>query len=319
MTKWYLLFLIHLIIPYNGFSQTCCSGGVPLSNNIGGLPASTKNTWQFSLAGDLNTLSTLKEGSQELDDDSRQRKTFSALLKSSYSFTDRFFVEGLFSWVTQERIITQQAGFTDYDKTQGIGDAVLLVNYTYLNKGSLKLTGGIGPKLPTGASDLKDENGLTLNADLQPGSGAWDGIFLHRIQFTNTFRKSQNYFINFTYRYAGVNNKYLGSEQYQFGNEVQLISGIADQFLIGSSLFSFGLNARYRSVNKDQFNSQTLPNTGGQWLFIMPVAGWHIRSNIILGINGELPLYAHVDGTQLSPTYRINGSIYYSFSKMKNK
>ncbi len=315
MTKWILLFLTQFIVQTYGLSQTCCSGGVPLSNNIGGLPASSKGTWQFSLSGDLNTLNTLKEGSEELDDDSRERKTFSALLKSSYSITDRFFVEGLLSWVAQERIITQQNGFTDYDKTQGIGDAVMLVNYAYLNKNNLKLIGAIGPKLPTGASDIEDENGLTLNADLQPGSGAWDGIFLHRIQLNNTVRPSQTYYLNVTYRYAGINDQYLGNQQYQFGNEVQLLSGVADQFLIGSALISFGLNARYRSVNQDRFNDQSLPNTGGRWLFVMPVVGWHIRSNLIIGLNGELPLYAHVDGTQLTPTYRINGSIYYSWKK----
>lgn len=315
--KWYLLFFIQLTVNFKGLTQTCCSGGVPLSNNIGGLPVSSKHTWQFSLGGDLNTLKTLKEGTAELEDDSRERRTFSALFKTSYSFTDRLFVEGLFSWVQQERTITQPTDFTDHTKTQGIGDAVLIANYAYINNSNLKLIVGIGPKLPTGASDLKNDDGLILNADLQPGSGAWDGIFSHRIQLTNKLRKSQTYFLNFIYRFTGVNYQYLGDQRYQFGNEIQLLAGVADQFLIGSALMSFGLNSRYRAVEQDRFNNQLLPNTGGSWLFVMPVIGWHIRSNLILGLNGELPLYAHVEGTQLTPTYRINGSIYYSYLSKK--
>ncbi len=296
-------------------AQTCCSGGVPLSNNIGGLPVSVKNTWQFSFSADLNVLQTLKEASEQLDDDSRQRKTLSLLLKSSYSFTDKLFVEGLLSWVQQERTIEQSNGFSDFDQTKGIGDAVILVNYHYFSIGRLKLIGGLGPKIPIGKSDLKDSDGLTLNADLQPGSGAWDAVFFHRLEATGGNRPSRIYFTNFTYRYTGVNNDYLGGQQYEFGNELQILSGIADQFVIGKSLFSFGLNARYRSALQDEFNDEDLPSTGGRWLFIMTAIGWHIKSNLIISINGELPLYAYVEGTQLSPTFRINGGIYYSFSK----
>jgi hypothetical protein len=296
-------------------AQTCCSGGVPLANNIGGLPVSTKNTWQFSFSADLNVLQTLKQGADKLNDDSRQRKTLSLLLKTSYSFTDKFFIEGLLSWVRQERTIDQAAGFSDSDQTQGAGDVVILANYNYLSIGRTKLIGGIGPKIPAGRSDLKDSDGLTLNADLQPGSGAWDAVFFHRLQATGRNRPSRLYFSNFTYRYTGVNKDYLGGQHYRFGNELQILSGIADQFVIGQSLISFGLNARYRSANQDKFNNEALPSTGGRWIFIMPVVGWHIKSNLIVSINGELPLYANAEGTQLSPTFRINGGIYYSFSK----
>jgi len=316
--KWICILALYLISIQQSFSQTCCSGGVPLSNNIGGLPLSLKKTLQFSLSADLNVLTTLKSGTTELNDNSRERKTFSVLFKSAYSITDKLFIEGLLSWVQQERFI-DQSGYTDYDKTQGVGDAVLLLNYVYLSSNRLKLIIGAGPKAPTGSSDLRDEDGLTLNADLQPGSGAWDGIMLHRILLTNSKRPSQTYFSNFTFRYTGTNNNYLGSEAYRFGNELQILSGIADQFVIGTTLFSFGVNARYRMANQDMFNDEKMPSTGGQWLFIMPVVGWHIKQNLIVSLNTEVPLYAFVDGTQLSPTLRINWGIYFSLSKKSSE
>jgi hypothetical protein len=295
--------------------QTCCSGGVPISNNIGGLPISSQKTWQFSLNGDANVLKTVKEGTRVLNDRARDRKTLSLLFKTGYSFTDKVFVEGLFSWVQQERTIQQATGFSDFDRSRGLGDAVILVNYNYLTIGNTKLIGALGSKMPTGSSDLKDDDGLMLNADLQPGTGAWDGMVLHRIQASDKLKPSRFYFINGTFRFTGKNKNYLGSEHYRFGNEVQLLAGATDQFLIGSALISSGINVRYRSVRRDWFNNELLPNTGGTWLFLMPLIGWHISPDLVLNLNGELPLYANVKGTQLSPTFRINGGVYYVYSK----
>lgn len=232
-----LIIAVVLMLSLRGMAQTCCSGGVPLANNIGGLPISAKNTWQLSVSADLNVLQTLKGVAHTLNDNSRQRKTLSLLLKTSYSFTDKFFIEGLLTWVQQQRAIDQAGGFSDFDQTQGAGDAVILVNYNYLSSGRIKLIGGLGPKIPIGKSDLKDSDGLTLNADLQPGSGAWDAVFFHRIQATDGNRPSRLYSTNFTYRYTSVNKDYLGGQHYRFGNELQILLGIADQFVIGKTRF----------------------------------------------------------------------------------
>ncbi|MBL4939411.1 MAG: hypothetical protein JKY16_03905, partial [Lutibacter sp.] len=44
-------------------AQTCCSGGVPLSNNIG-LEILAKGTTQFGINYDYNNLNTLNDGSE---------------------------------------------------------------------------------------------------------------------------------------------------------------------------------------------------------------------------------------------------------------
>ncbi|MGE0588676.1 MAG: hypothetical protein AB7O48_08885 [Cyclobacteriaceae bacterium] len=314
-----LVMVIATGLTFQGFSQTCCSGGVPLTNNIGGLPISVKGTWQFSLGSDLNVLKTLKSGSEVLTDDSRERTTLSILGKTSYAFSDKLFIESLLSWVRQERSITQFGGFTDLDVTRGVGDAVVMINYQYVRLNKLNLIGGVGPKIPTGASDVKDDNGLTLNADLQPGSGAWDMVFFHRVQAVNSNRPSQNYFLNATYRLTGTNSNYLGSLDYRFGNEWQVISGVADQFVIGSTLISTGLNIRFRNVRQDQIDKEPLPNTGGRWIFVMPAIGWHINPHWIVNLSTEVPLAGYVDGTQLSPSIRISGGVFYSIQKTKEQ
>ena len=159
---------------YDVSAQTCCSGGVPISTNLG-LPPSLKGTWQFALTYDLNTLNTLKTGTEVLDDNSRTRRTHSLILSSGYSFSDRFSIEGLIPYVKQDRDINQPTGFSDFQSTQGIGDILLLFKFrlTPVNNTAHILSVGAGPKLATGSFSEVNSNGLLLNLDLQPGSGGY--------------------------------------------------------------------------------------------------------------------------------------------------
>ena len=168
--------LLLLLFNNYSYSQTCCSGGVPLSANIG-LPAGEKGSWQFSLSYDYNQLKTLKSGSTELDDDLRERLTQSILFETGYTFSNRFSIDLFLSYVRQERHIFTFQG-TNSTVTNGIGDGVLLFKYNFLPD-NLKTTAmvGIGPKIPFGATDKTSDSGIALPADLQPGSGAWDAVF----------------------------------------------------------------------------------------------------------------------------------------------
>jgi hypothetical protein len=297
-------------------AQTCCSGGVPLANNIGGLTKEEKGTLQISLNFDGNFLRTLKDGAKTLNDDSRVRTTYSALLNANYSFSEKISMEVLLSGIRQVRII-YHGDFEDFTKTLGIGDAVVMAYYQYHNKNNLTLSFGGGPKIPLGPSDLKNSNEITLNADLQPGSGAWDLILHHRIAKNLGFRPSASFMHLINYRITGTNNDYLGSQRYRFGNEMQMLLGVSEQNTIGSLLVDYGINLRYRHAAQDVNNEQLLPNTGGQWLFLMPSISWYLNSTTALTANGEHPVYSKVGGTQLSPTFRINVGIYLSLKPKK--
>lgn len=300
-------------------AQTCCSGGVPLSNNLG-LPNEGKGTIILGLNYDLNTLNTLKAESQTLDDNSRKRLTHSVLLNAGYSFTDRLAIETLFSWVNQSRTITQ-FGNENITETSGIGDAVFLIKYAFSEFliSNSALTLGVGGKAPLGASDLKTENGIQLTADLQPGSGAWDGIGWVAYNLTPDFRPSGNISGSLTYRLTGRNKAYLNNTStYEFGDEIQLNLGYVDQFFFLSTLVSPGLIFKYRKAQRDRIDGLGLPNTGGEWIFIRPEAGVLLPGNVNLNIRLELPLYSRVDGTQLNPTSRITLGLTYVFMTKKN-
>ncbi len=298
------------------YTQTCCSGGVPLSNNLG-LPNEGQGSFLVGLNYDYNNLNTLNAGADKLDDDSRKRITNSVLLNAGYSFTDRISLEALFTWVNQTRTISQ-FGNENFTKTSGIGDAVFLVKYAIpdvLGERTL-LNLGLGTKVPLGKSDLTTQEGFQLTADLQPGSGAWDGLGWLSISKRLDFRPSVTFSGSFTYRLTGKNTSYLNDTSvYEFGNVIQANVGYTDQFLWLNTIFNPGLIVKYRKAFEDRIDVSELPNTGGQWIFIRPELAVKLTPKLSLTTRVELPVYSYVDGTQLTPTVRMTAGVSYVFKK----
>jgi len=286
-------------------AQTCCSGGIPLSNNIG-LAILEKGAFQIGINYDYNFLNTLNNRTEKLSDNSRLRTTRSVLLNFSYSFTNNFSLEGLLSWVNQKRQITQ-FGNENNDETSGVGDGVVLLKYGLNNVFGERsfVNVGIGTKVPMGSSTETNKQGITLNADLQPGSNAWDLIYWSEFSRTFNFRPSFNFSTKFIYRSTGINNSYFGDSSYKFGNEMQLFLGFSDQFLLFEAIINPSLSFKYRNANQDEIGGFQLENTGGNWVSVIPNFSINIRPNIILSTKAEIPVYSNVDGTQLTPTFRI--------------
>ncbi len=309
--------LVSLFLSGEISGQTCCSGGVPLSSNLG-LPPEEVNTLQINLNYDLNVLNTLKTGMQKLDDNSRTRRTHAALFQTGYSLSSRLSIDALFSWVRQERSI-QQFGNVDFTATNGVGDAVFLFKYKLLSsfQNQTVVTGALGIKAPLGPSDLRREDGLSINADLQPGSGAWDGIAWAQVVHMLKFRPGMSLNGTAVYGFKGKNNTYLGSQTYQFGNELQLIAGIADRLLIGKILIDPSLNLRFRQVNSDRFNGQDVPGTGGSWVFLSPGLSYWFSPRSAFNARVEVPVYSNISGTQVTPTYRIAAGIFTKINLVK--
>jgi len=310
-----LFLVVILFISKKSQAQTCCSGGVPLSNNIG-LPLAEKGILQIGVSYDYNNLNTLNEGSTRLDDSNRLRVTHSLLLNLGYSITTRFSVEALFSWVNQRRrIITNNT----LSQSSGVGDAILLTRYLLLNKNDMTLSIGGGLKLPTGATDKKSDLGITLNADLQPGSNALDAIFLTSVSKQFNFRKSLTFSSRITYRNTGVNREYQNVNRYKFGNETQLFFSITDQFIVFNKIVSPSLTLKHRRVLHDEINSKQISNTGGQWLFLNPSLSIGLAENINFLSSLEVPIYINVEGIQLTPTYRLNFGVLIQLFKEKSR
>jgi len=316
-----LFFLVTILFISSVKSQTCCSGGIPMSNNLG-LENLGKGVLQLGVNYDFNNLNTLNAGTENLDDDSRQRITHSALFNAAYSFTNNLSIEALFTWVNQRRII-DQFGNTDLQQTNGIGDAVILAKYSFTKilGESSAVSLGIGAKIPLGSYEEVDGIGITYIADLQPGSGAWDMILFSAISKNFNFRPSTTFSGRAIYRSTGANTDYLGGAQvYEYGNEIQLFAGVSDQFLVfNKKLISPGLTLKYRKANKDEIDGIQLNNTGGNWIFLLPSLSIDLSQNVSFQTKAELPIISDVDGTQLTPTYRLSGGFLIKLNLKKNK
>ena len=295
------------------YAQTCCSGGVPMSNNIG-LPVAAKGTWQFALNYDWNVLKTLRTEQKLLNDNRSERITKSILFELGYVIGNRLSTDVFFSYVKQERNINSSFGINS-SITEGLGDAVILLKYKIFDRSGYNWVVGIGPKFPLGKSNLKDELGLRHNADMQPGSGAWDAIIWTTSRMQMNFRKSMGTTLNFSFRSTGENKDYLGSIAYEFGDEYQFVLGLSDRFALGSFLLDPSISIRYRKAFRDVNNRQKIEPTGGKWMFINPGISFTVLPNLAVNGSLEMPIYSFVNGTQLTPTYRFNVGAFYKLSK----
>ncbi len=314
-----LFFTLLLSTGQFAFSQTCCSGGVPLSNNLG-LPNEGKKSLIVGLNYDYNNLNTLNAGSERLNDDSRLRITNSILLNVGYAFTDRLSIESLFTWVNQTRTISQFSN-ENFSETSGVGDAVFLAKYAFhdILGANTVLNLGLGTKVPFGKSDLNTSEGFQLTADLQPGSGAWDLLGWLSVSKVLNFRPSAILSGSLTYRATGKNNSYLNnSSVYEFGNVWQGNLGYTDQVLLYNVIFNPGLIVKYRKAVKDKIDASEIPNTGGDWVFVRPELGVQIATNVLLTTKVEIPIYSYVDGTQLTPTLRFTVGVSLRFKKKES-
>ena len=118
----------------------------------------------------------------------------------------------------------------------------------------------------------------------------------------------------FIYRATGTNDDYLGSLTYEFGNVFQAFLGVSDQFVIFNTLFNPGLTFKYRDAGMDRINDFEVENTGGNWIFLIPNFSLNISPQLSFVNRFEIPLYSNVDGTQLTPTFRLTSGLLFTIS-----
>jgi len=316
-----------LILASKSIAQTCCSGGVPTSANLG-MPTSAVNTLQMSLTYDFNKLNTLKTGTKKEQNAESKRQTHTVMLQLGYAFTKRFSVDAFIPYVRQTRTSS------NFVSTSNIGDVVVLLKYKILslNHDATVLTGAFGVKTPTGRDDYTSSvsglEDITLSADLQPGSGAWDLIFWEQFTHVIGFHPSMSFISQATYTHRGINDSFdNGQRTYKFGREFQVMAGLSERVNVGKLLFDGALTVRYRKAYADRFKinqSQVkkfneLPNTGGQWIFINPSLTYWILPDLSYNFNITLPIFADITGTQVTPTYRLNMGFFYRLPFKKQK
>ena len=287
--------------------QVCSCGGAPLLNSLA-FSGIGRGTVRVTLEYEYHNISDVVSGSRELSNDSQWQLTQSGILKISYGASQLLSVSALVTLVQKERAAA------DHILVRGIGDGVLLVNITLL-PGKLKanqalvLSGGLKAPLGNPATEL---GGRLISLDLQPTSGGWDRIISLYGAHSFVDRPLQ-LFLHTSYRWTGTNEPYAFSDlKYKFGNEF-----VAN---LGFSYFPryrhrTSLMLQYRFSGMDRFGDFRIPNTGGQWIDLVPGFDLALTRASHLDFSGHLPLFRSLEGAiQLTTSYSVKAALYYEFS-----
>jgi Putative MetA-pathway of phenol degradation len=104
----------------------------------------------------------------------------------AYGITKDFTVSVRVPWVRRTGILegsqedpADPAVVRDRGNTSGLGDVTMLGQYRFLNNvvSGTQIAALFGFKAPTGVTNLVDPFGEVFEAEFQPGSGSWDGLF----------------------------------------------------------------------------------------------------------------------------------------------
>lgn len=290
-------------------AQTCCSGGVPLGGSLG-LGSADAKTLELLVTYDYNALNHLVHISERLEDDTRRRTTQSGILELNYGINQRFSLTAVLPVIRQTRSITGYNGTEDFIAVQGLGDIVLLFKYRIPVAGissPVQWVLGAGPKIPTGRTDFTNRQGVTLAADMQPGSGSPDGIIWSFMQKDRFIIPNLGVTSVLSYRYSGTNKNFNDVQHYRFGNEFQFSLGANYNLVAGIpiSLFLFG---RYRHQTPDYIDGSVFPSSGGQWVYAIPGVNIQFMNGISLRLSSEWPLYRKLEGTQLTTGYKFSAA-----------
>ena len=284
-------------------ATTCSCAGVPL---LGSMQLAVPNgkQWYTGIAYEFHDASDLVSGSSTVPDTTGRDRTAQTLVfEVSRGLTNKWSVSALIALVEHERNV---GGFKDQAK--GLGDSILMIKFAPISITPFSrnaLVFGVGSRIPVGVDDA-DRFGITLAEDMQPSTGAFGAIgWMYAARALNRADTARIY-TSLSYTHNGANDR-----KYQFGHETTVAVG-------GSywtqSPFALNLEFRYRNAARDQRNSVDIPNTGGQWLDIVPAVQYHATDSFAVEASVKLPLRRDLnDQLQFTTKYAFRLSFSYVF------
>lgn len=307
-----ILLVIFITMALNNkiLAQGCCTAG---TSSLGGVERSVigQNSLSVMVDYDYNYLGSAYDGRNKIRDPLNRTASVSYFtLQMEYGISEKVSVLGIINYTLRERNVTytsassntlQPVTFTG----KGLGDLILIGKYevatpTLISPFALAIGGGV--KLPTG-DFRKENNGTRLAIDLQPGTGAIDGL-LWAYSSYNLIRMGLSVYGNLLYRYSGAN-----LEGYKIGDELIVVIG-ADYYF--TDYLSFTLQSRSRFANADYAERRSLPSTGGTnhdlYLYLN-----YFEGNSSLRIYTQIPLYRNVRGIQLTVSQVLGVQIQHFF------
>lgn len=200
-------------------------------------------------------------------------------------------------------------------KTRGIGDASFLLQYALLNpqkqrmrpwKHSLQFGGGL--KLPTGANNLTDSEGVRLGENLQPGTGSLDFLLSG---FYAVQHGKWGLSLDATARLTTANKN-----DYWSGNRVNAGLRAFWKGRAGKITLIPQAGAMLDSRGKDISDNLLQSDTGGQGVFSLLGIDMYLK-NAALGVNWQHPVAYSYSGGNVIPQSRLNVSLTFLLGQKK--
>ena len=241
----------------------------------------------------------------------RNRIEWSAVSVLGYGVTGKLAVFGVLPYVNKnvDLTVSDQRRSRNAD---GLGDISLFSRYTLYQRDwpgrTLRVAPFAGFKAPTGKDDERNSLGQ-LPPSIQPGSGSWDafgGIV--------TSYQTLDYEVDgqISYRGNGKANGFEAGDQVRLDASLQyrlwpeILTGAVPGFLYGV----LESNLLYREKNR--FNSQTDPNSGGTQWFLTPGLQYVTR-RWVLEAAVQIPVLQQLRGTALENDFIMQAGFRFNF------
>lgn len=194
--------------------------------------------------------------------------------------------------------------FSNTGGTSGFGDIRLIAKYALLVSTRHLLVGGVGVKFPTGEYKLLDPEGAIGEPTLMPGTGSWDPLASLYYSY-QILPHELDGFVSTSYQYTTEN-----SLDYKLGSTWIVNAGVS--YRLNEKIVT-SLQVNGRQAPHDEFKGQTVPNTGGRWIYITPGVRVQASPNTALYTHVQLPIYQYVNESNLVPRYGLIFGVSHAF------
>jgi len=276
-------------------ATTCSCANVPLLGTME-LATPGDGKWFLATTYEFHDASELVSGSSTIPDTTGRDRTSEAfVLELSRGIAGKFSFSAMLSAVKHERSI----GGT-HDSVTGLGDAIVMLKYSPVSISLYSrnaLSFGLGAQMPLG-EDEAASGGVVLAEDLQPSTGAFSGmLWVYAARALNESTSTRIY-ANASYSNNGENDR-----DYQFGHSATASIGASYQT---QSPWGYNVELLYRQAKRDKRADASIPNTGGEWLDLIPAVQYHINDSMALRASARIPLTRDLnDQLQFTTKYAV--------------
>jgi hypothetical protein len=238
--------------------------------------------------------------------------------RATYRFAGAWSVSAALPYIDRFHAhIHNHMGTPIYERWEygGIGDLELVGLRSFGGGGSgSRYFATAGVKMPTGVTEVENEDGDQPEPAARPGSGSWDFLAGAGAEWRLGGRPAEDGAGSIPLRLSvtgRLNGR--GTEEYRIGSQVQL--HLASEVPVGRVFALLG-QANFRIREKDDVGAsgQEEDDTGGSWLYLSP--GVRVSTGTRASIYGlvQVPVYQRVNGIQLVSDvnlyFGVTGSIF---------